>query len=182
VSLRAIGTAILIGLQGCGGPAAIKPPPPSAAGQGVDADPRGANSPGDIGGCSCDRIAAPVEVPTGVARGRWDQARLGVARLLRELDRVIRDRGCDATADITAVLDGHTSIEVEWRELAAQSCGHFARWLEAGADIVPLEQPVVDAVRAGCFGEVAGGRLASLVFHATCVSEQTTVTRSGPVL
>jgi hypothetical protein len=159
----AIATAILIGLQGCGGP-------------------RSAHSPADTGGCSCDRIAAPVEVPTGVARDRWDQARVGVASLLRELDRVIRDRGCDATAEITAVLDGHTSIERVWRELAAESCGHFARWLEAGTDILPLEQPVVDAVRAGCFGERAGGRLASLVFHDTCVPGQTTVTRSGPVL
>jgi hypothetical protein len=179
VSLRAIATSTLIGLQGCGRPAAIERPPPASAaahGQGVDADPRAAHSPGDTGGCSCDRIAAPVEVPTGVARRRWDEAHLGVARLLRELDRVIQDRGCDATVEITAVLDGHTSIEREWGELAAESCGHFARWLEAGADILPLEQPVVDAVRAGCFGEQAGGRLASLVFPATCVSGQTTVT------
>ena len=95
---------------------------------------------------------------------------------------MIRDRGCDATAEITAVLDGHTSIEREWRELAAESCNHFARWLEAGADILPLEQPVVDAVRAGCFGERAAGRLASLVFHAECSPVHTTVIRSGPVL
>ncbi len=139
---------VVVTLAACGSPpsrpatpAKPRPPEPTAADD-------------FLRGCTCERLNAPVQVPSEPATiARWERAATELATLERAIADLFPAKvKCTAAINeqLAQLFTTHANVLGESRALNDTSCDHFARWRFARETDKAASGTIVSAMRGAC--------------------------------